>query len=38
VIGRDKRDGKYKEKYRYLFRILGCAERMKRAGVYLGAK
>jgi hypothetical protein len=38
VISTDKRDGKYKEKYRYLLCILGCTERMKKAGIYLGAK
>jgi hypothetical protein len=38
MIDTDKRGGKYKEKHIYLLCILGCAERMKRAGIYLFAK
>jgi hypothetical protein len=38
VIGTDKRDGKCKYKHKYLLCILECAERMKRAEMYLGSK
>jgi len=38
LIGTSKKDGKYKEKHECLLFILRCGERMKRAGIYLGAK
>jgi len=38
LTGTDKKDDKYKEKHKYLLCILRCAQRMRRAGIHLGAK